>query len=82
MFTFPLFTTHPFARSPARMTTLRKFHIARSLAVISEDVDQAKRRHPASWSKDDDPHPVKEHSGEGWRRLWHNVILFDRREAG
>jgi hypothetical protein len=53
-------------------------HISRSLAVIERELDESKRRHPASW-KDDDPHPVKDHRGEGWRRLWHNVILFDRR---
>jgi hypothetical protein len=56
-------------------------HIRYSLAVIQRDIDEAKKRHPASWSKDGDPHPVKAQSGEGWKRLWHNVILFDR-QAG
>jgi hypothetical protein len=53
-------------------------HVSESLHQIEAELRAAKHRHPASW-KDDDPHPVKDKHGEGWKRLWHNVILFDRR---
>jgi hypothetical protein len=56
-------------------------HIQESLFVLEKELDESKRRHPTSYGKDDDPHPVKEHRGEGWRRLWHNVILFERHRA-
>jgi hypothetical protein len=57
-------------------------HISESLKVIHDDLEAAKRRHPAMAGRDDDPHPVKDHHGEGWRRAYPGVIYFERKQAG
>jgi hypothetical protein len=57
-------------------------HIKESLRVIEDEIDQSKQRHPSGASEHRDPHPVKEHRGEGWERIFPGVIYFERNQAG
>jgi hypothetical protein len=54
--------------------------LRKSLAIVERELELAKKRHPTSF-EEDDPHPVKDQHGHGWKRIWHNVILFDRPKA-